>query len=142
MPSVTLIFNVIGIVLATYSLSWGNSSSAFGSLLNSGRYLLNPEQRAKQIIKVTREADIEFCRGFWNLSELPPPKLFCPAMEIYQIIFVPMEGTLTLESKTSGNLVPIPEPNVHGPPRPIRMCVLSSKHREGLVIRSFTLMQT
>lgn len=124
---------MIGIVLATYSLSWDNRSAAFGSLLNSGRYLLNPEQRAKQIIKVTREADIEFCRGFWNLSEIPPPKLFCPAMEIYQVSFVPMCGTLTLESKTPGTIIPIPEPNVHGPPAPIQMRVLSSKHREGLV---------
>ncbi|KAI6177498.1 Hosl-1 [Aphelenchoides bicaudatus] len=135
-PSVTLIFNVIGIVLATYSLSWGNRSSAFGSLLNSGRYLLNPEQRAKQIIKVTREADIEFCRGFWNLSEIPPPRLFCPALEIYQICHVPMCGTLTLESKTPGTLIPIPEPNVHGPPAPIQIRILSAKHREGLSTKS------
>lgn len=133
MPSVTLIFNVIGIVLATYSLSWGNRSAAFGSLVSSGRYLLNPEQRAKQIIKVTREASIEFCRGFWNLSELPPPRLFSPPLDVYQVTTIPMCGTLTLESKTPATLVPIPEPNVHGPPAPIPIRVLSSKHREGLV---------
>ena len=65
-PSVKLIFNLIGIVLASYSLSWGNGT--ISSLWNTGRYVLNPEERAKQIIKVTREADIEFCRAFWNLS--------------------------------------------------------------------------
>lgn len=56
---------MIGIVLATYSLSWQSGTAAFGSLIHSGKLLLNPEQRAAHIIKVTREADIEFCRGFW-----------------------------------------------------------------------------
>lgn len=51
-PSVTRIFRVIGLVLATYSLSWETSSAALSSLVNSGRLLLNPEQRAKRIIKV------------------------------------------------------------------------------------------
>lgn len=118
--------------MSTYSLSWGNSA-AFSSLLNSGRYLLSPEQRAKQIIKVTREADIEFCRGFWNLSELPPPRLFCPSMEVYQINTIPMCGPLTLESKTPGQLISVPEPSSHGPPKAIPITILSSKHREGLV---------
>ncbi|KAI6239120.1 hypothetical protein M3Y99_00615300 [Aphelenchoides fujianensis] len=131
-PTVTLIFNVIGIVLATYSLSWGNgASSAFGSLLNSGRYIMNPEERAKQIIKVTRESDIEFCRAFWNLSEIPPPKLFSPSMEIYQIVHVPMCGPLEMEAK-DGQPILIPEPNAHGPAAPIQIRILSATGREGL----------
>jgi hormone-sensitive lipase len=126
------IFNVIGIALSTYSLSWGNGSAALGSLLNSGRYLVNAEQRAKQIIKVIREADIEFCRGFWNLSEIPPPKLFCPTMNVYETNFVPMAGVLTLKSKT-GELISIPEPSSHGPSAPIPIRILSAKYRDGLV---------
>ncbi|KAI6182701.1 hypothetical protein M3Y97_00409100 [Aphelenchoides bicaudatus] len=131
-PSVTLIFNVVGIFLANYSLSWGSCSTAIGSLFDSGRYLLSPEQRAKQIIKVTREADIEFCRGFWNLSELPPPRLFCPSMNVYITSSIPMCGPQTLESKKSGVLIEIPEPTAHGPPAAIPVRVFSSKNREGL----------
>ncbi|KAI6218452.1 hypothetical protein M3Y95_01165700 [Aphelenchoides besseyi] len=136
-PTVTLIFNVIGIVLATYSLSWNNGSEAFGSLLNSGRYLLNPEERAKQIIKVTREADIEFCRGFWNLSEIPPPKLFCPTMEIYQIVNIPMIGPIEMKAK-DGLTIAIPEPNAHGPSAPIQLRILSATNREGLSSKKST----
>ncbi|KAI6219526.1 hypothetical protein M3Y99_01656000 [Aphelenchoides fujianensis] len=98
-PTVTYIFNVIGIVLATYSLSWGGSA-ALASLVNSGLYIMNPEERAKQIIKVTREADIEFCRDFWNLSELLDAKLFCPPVEINEATHVPI--TTGREGLTSG----------------------------------------
>lgn len=69
-PSVTRVFRVIGFVLATYSLSWEKKQGALGSLVNSSKYLLNPEQRALRIVKVIRESDIEFCKGFWNLAEL------------------------------------------------------------------------
>ena len=79
------VFHVIGIVLATYSVRWERGgTTSLASLLHSGeprgamskilphllgRFLLSAEQRAKRIIKVTREADISFCKGFWNLSE-------------------------------------------------------------------------
>lgn len=51
-PSVARIFRVIGVVLATYSLSWEKGHGAIGSLINSGRFLLNPEQRAQRILMV------------------------------------------------------------------------------------------
>ena len=84
------VFHLIGVVLATYSLSWEKGHGPVASVINSGRFLLSPEQRAKRIIQVrklfsqpvallfcicvflqvTREADIAFCKGFWNLAEL------------------------------------------------------------------------
>ncbi|CAD5216034.1 unnamed protein product [Bursaphelenchus okinawaensis] len=130
-PSVTRIFRLIGIVLATYSLSWDNGSAAFSSLMASSRFLLSPEQRAHRIIKVTREADIEFCRGFWNLSEIPAPKYFCPSMAVYQMVHIPMMGPLKME-KQGGGVVMIPEPSSHGPPAPIKMRLFSSVYREGI----------
>jgi hypothetical protein len=68
--SIGRVFHVIGIVLATYSVRWerGNTTS-IASILHSGRFLLSAEQRARRIIKVTREADISLCKGFWNLTE-------------------------------------------------------------------------
>ena len=67
-PSIGRVFHFIGIVLATYSVRWEKGTS-WASLLHSGRLMLSPERRAKRIIKVTREADISFCKGFWNMSE-------------------------------------------------------------------------
>lgn len=50
-PSVGRIFRFIGVILATYSLSWEKGHGPIGSLLNSGRFFLSPEQRAERIIK-------------------------------------------------------------------------------------------
>uniref|UniRef100_A0A914H190 Hormone-sensitive lipase n=1 Tax=Globodera rostochiensis TaxID=31243 RepID=A0A914H190_GLORO len=130
-PSVTRIFRVIGLVLATYSLSWENGSAALSSLINSGRMLLNPEQRAKRIIKVTREADINFCRGFWNLSELPTAKLFCPTMSICEVCEIKPMGPLPLET-VDGGLIHIPEPSAHTGVRPVSIKILSFSHRIGI----------
>lgn len=50
--SVGKIFRFIGVVLATYSLSWEKGHGPIGSLINSGRFILSPEQRASRILKV------------------------------------------------------------------------------------------
>nr|CAD2147274.1 unnamed protein product [Meloidogyne enterolobii] len=129
-PSITRIFRFIGLILATYSLSW-ESSVALSSLIRGGRMLLNPEQRAKHIIKVTREASIGFCRGFWNLSEFTMPSLFCPVMATCEKTEIKLAGTLSLES-VNGGFVQIHEPSSHTGPRPIALRVLSFQQRFGL----------
>lgn len=70
--SVTGIFHVIGMALATYSVSWETGSGAIGSILGSSRFFVSPELRAKRIVEVTKNADIYLCKGFWNLSEANP----------------------------------------------------------------------
>ncbi len=64
------IFQVIGVALAAYSVKWekGNSLS---TLVQSGKLLLSPELRAKQIVDTITHADIGLCKGFWNLSDGP-----------------------------------------------------------------------
>lgn len=44
-------------------------STAFWSVLSSGKYIINPEARAKKMLSVTRKASIEFTRAFWGLNE-------------------------------------------------------------------------
>ena len=39
------------------------------SLLNSGKYTVNPEMRAKMIVDVTRKTNMDFCKMFWSLTE-------------------------------------------------------------------------
>lgn len=48
----------------TYSLS-----QATVSILNSGKYTVNPEMRAKQVAEVTQNMKVDFCKAFWNLTE-------------------------------------------------------------------------
>ncbi|CAI2356887.1 unnamed protein product [Caenorhabditis sp. 36 PRJEB53466] len=132
-PSINKIFRIIGVVLATYSLSWEKGHGAIGSLINTGRFFLSPEQRAERIIKVTKEADIDFCKGFWNLSELSNnmPKFFCPNMALNELREVPLEGPIPMEGKC-GEFVMVPEPTAHTGPRPVQYRILSTVHRQGL----------
>uniref|UniRef100_A0A915DPR8 Hormone-sensitive lipase n=1 Tax=Ditylenchus dipsaci TaxID=166011 RepID=A0A915DPR8_9BILA len=130
-PSVTKIFSFIGVALATYSLMFDPHSASIESLIKSGTMLLNPEQRATRIIKVTREADIQFCRGFWNLSELPSSKLFCPSMALCENREIAPSGPLQLEA-IDGSEISVPVPSAHTGVCPIKMKVLSVSHRSGL----------
>ncbi|RCN35675.1 hypothetical protein ANCCAN_18456 [Ancylostoma caninum] len=129
-PSVNRIFRLIGIVLASYSLSWEKGHGPIGSIINTGRFFLSPEQRASRIIKVTKEADIDFCKGFWNLAELSNnmPKWFSPNMAINELREINWVGPISLET-TKGGKVRIPEPSAHTGPRPVQIRVLSPVHR-------------
>ncbi|CAB3400966.1 unnamed protein product [Caenorhabditis bovis] len=132
-PSINKIFRVIGIVLATYSLSWEKGHGPIGSLINTGRFFLSPEQRASRIIKVTKEADIDFCKGFWNLSELSNnmPKFFCPNMALNELREIPLNGPIHMEG-CNGNTVLVMEPSAHTGPRPVQYRVLSAVHRQNM----------
>lgn len=39
------------------------------SFLSSGKYTVNPEMRAKQIVDATQKTNMEFCKAFWSLTE-------------------------------------------------------------------------
>lgn len=39
------------------------------SFLNSGKYTVNPEMRAKMIVDVTQKTNMDFCKAFWSLTE-------------------------------------------------------------------------
>ncbi|VDK70103.1 unnamed protein product [Onchocerca ochengi] len=132
-PSIGRICRLLGIMLAIYSLSWEKGCSTLGSFLNSPRFILSPEQRAKRIVKVTREADIEFCRSFWNLSEFGShvPRMFCPNMAINELREISWVGSITMAT-ANGGTVKIPEPSSYTGPRPVKIRVLSYYHRQVL----------
>ncbi|PAV81168.1 hypothetical protein WR25_14542 isoform D [Diploscapter pachys] len=130
-PSVNRVFRIIGVILASYSLTWEKGQGKLGSLINTGRFFLSPEQRASRIIKVTKEADINFCKGFWNLSELTNnmPKFFCPNMAVNELREINWVGPITMET-SSGGTVKIPEPSAHTGPRPVKYRIFSAVNRQ------------
>lgn len=67
---------MVGISLASYSLVWesGNRETwahTASNLYRTGRFVLNPEERARRISDVITNADISFCKSFWGLTEGP-----------------------------------------------------------------------
>lgn len=45
-------------------------ASIIKSLMSGTKYMMDPELRAKKISKVMKDANVEFCKAFWQLTEL------------------------------------------------------------------------
>ncbi|CAI9723045.1 hormone-sensitive lipase isoform X1 [Octopus vulgaris] len=60
------------VALASFSEGYNETTNFMKfaySVLSTGKYLLDPELRARQVVHVARSADIQFCKSFWSLLE-------------------------------------------------------------------------
>ena len=64
---------VVAIAMAAYGDGFKrhNSSTAraLSSVLHSGKYVIDPELRAKRIVELTQHTSIPFCKAFWSLTD-------------------------------------------------------------------------
>ena len=64
---------VIGIAMAAYGDGFDRHtdhlSRALSSILHSGKYVVDPELRAKKIVTLTQNFSMDFCKAFWSLTE-------------------------------------------------------------------------
>lgn len=86
-PSMYRPLQVVSIAMAAFSDGFMSQSvTAVGriasTVIGTGNYIMNPERRAKRNVRVTRSANVHFCKAFWALSELP----------VLQVIFVLNSG--------------------------------------------------
>lgn len=67
------ILKFISLSMAIFSEAYYNSGSflskATSSMWTSGKYMLDPETRARRIVNISQNADVDFCKAFWCLSE-------------------------------------------------------------------------
>ena len=49
--------------------SFNNQATLFKSLFSGTKYIIDPELRAKKITRVIKNANVEFCKAFWQLTE-------------------------------------------------------------------------
>lgn len=119
----------------------------------SGKYLLNPELRARRIVNLSQNAKIDFCKSFWFLAESEVmqrlPSMVGSYIKINQVIEIPCE-TLKLPRRrsitnlseekdgqspsTTDDTVEIPVPTSHlGSGLPVNTRLLSHKRREGMI---------
>lgn len=52
----------------TYYSSGGFVATA-NSFLTGGKFLLDPELRARRIVNISQYASVDFCKSFWFLAE-------------------------------------------------------------------------
>uniref|UniRef100_A0A915HQN9 Hormone-sensitive lipase n=1 Tax=Romanomermis culicivorax TaxID=13658 RepID=A0A915HQN9_ROMCU len=135
------VFQVVGLGLASYSILWEKGapdsiSQTVTNLYQSGRFALNPEERAQRITDVIMNADISFCKSFWNLTEGPflqdVPKWFCPTLALNEQWNLPAREPLFIESN-NGFYVKITQPCAHSGPSPVSMRILSYQKRLGML---------
>ncbi|KAJ8687129.1 hypothetical protein QAD02_022923 [Eretmocerus hayati] len=121
--------------MASFSEIFYANGTLLGRCTNSIQYLVDPDARARRIVTISKHADISFCKAFWHLNEsdlmLSLPQLVMPSVAINQIITIPPDD---LECTTlTGSVIKIPIPNSHIGKKPIRVRLISSKRRIGMV---------
>lgn len=64
---------VVAVAMAAYGDGYKQHNHSFtralSSMLNSGKYMVNPELRAQRITELTQNANIDFCKAFWSVTE-------------------------------------------------------------------------
>ncbi|XP_067133830.1 hormone-sensitive lipase isoform X2 [Centruroides vittatus] len=128
----------VNVILASFSdlyqLPGGAVSHAVASVVNGGKYIVNPELRAQQIVYVAQNASVEFLKAFWSLNETQMmknvPNLLCPTPTVREEIYVPAEA-INVPLMDGNELIEIPVPTSHLPTAAIRCRLLSYVRREG-----------
>lgn len=144
--SIRGVLRFLGIGMASYSETYysqtDNRSSTLlkttRSLWSSGKYLMNPELRARRIVNISQNAKIDFCKSFWFLAESELmhklPSIVGSAIKVNRLIELPAEP-LQLGARCNENeFVDIAVPSAHlGPGLPVSVRLLSAKRRAGML---------
>ncbi|XP_012267079.2 hormone-sensitive lipase isoform X2 [Athalia rosae] len=121
--------------MASFSEIYFSNGTMIGRCANLLKYLVDPEARARRIVNISQQADVDFCKNFWLLNEsdlfLRLPALVMPTIAVNQVISIPPEE-LTLQCQ-NGTPVSIPVPRSHLGERTLSVRLLSSHHRKGMI---------
>ncbi|XP_068146798.1 hormone-sensitive lipase [Drosophila tropicalis] len=142
--SIRGVLRFLGISMASYSESYysqaddGNIVKTTRSLWTSGKYLMNPELRARRIVNISQNAKIDFCKSFWFLAESELmhklPSIVGSSIKVNRLIELPAEP-MQLPQRMDGDVfIDIPVPSAHlGPGLPVSVRLLSAKRRAGML---------
>ncbi|KAH8270790.1 hypothetical protein KR018_003898 [Drosophila ironensis] len=156
--SIRGVLRFLGISMASYSESY-YSQEADGaivkttrSLWTSGKYLMNPELRARRIVNISQNAKIDFCKSFWFLAESELmhklPSIVGSSIKVNRLIELPAEplklprrkdfkpaaSSDVNQNQGDAEFVDIPVPTAHlGPGLPVAVRLLSARRRAGML---------
>lgn len=130
--------STVGLTMASFSENYLDNKSQImqfaNTVLSSGKYLLNPELRAKQICAVTRMADVRFCKAFWSITESGVlqqlPTFVCPSVQVNQVLSLPPES-FEMEAVEGKESITITPPCAHTGHGPVNVRLLSCEYRIG-----------
>ncbi|XP_018571617.1 hormone-sensitive lipase isoform X2 [Anoplophora glabripennis] len=109
-------------------------SKATNSVMSTTKYITDPEQRARRIVNISQNAEVDFCKAFWFLSETELmnqlPSIVSNSVAVSKVIFLPPEPlTITVGEEE----IEIPVPSSHIGQKPIQIRLISHKIRSGML---------
>ncbi|KDR22472.1 hormone-sensitive lipase isoform X2 [Zootermopsis nevadensis] len=140
--SMQKILKTVSICMASFSeIYYGNGgllARATSSVWTGGKYLLDPELRARRIVNISKHASVDFCKSFWHLADTELmgrlPGMVCPAVAVNKVVCIPPEPLVHIAP--DGCAISVPIPTAHFGPAPIMARFLSAVRREGMIADS------
>jgi hormone-sensitive lipase len=132
------ILQFISMSMAIFSEIYYNQGSFFAkattSVMATSKYVNDPEQRARRIVNISQNADVDFCKAFWFLSEnelmTNMPYVVTPTVAVSRIISLPPEPfTVNVDSKE----IDVPVPSSHIGRKPVQVRLISYEVHEGMI---------
>ncbi|XP_022912727.2 hormone-sensitive lipase [Onthophagus taurus] len=109
-------------------------SKATSSFKNTTKYITDPEEKAKRLVNISKNADIDFCKSFWFLSEgelmKHLPTIVAQSVCVSKVIHIPTEP-LTLQY--GSRIVNVPVPTSHIGRKAVQVRLISWRRREGMI---------
>ncbi|XP_002733228.1 hormone-sensitive lipase-like [Saccoglossus kowalevskii] len=132
---------VVAVAMASFSESRKQHEGGFArfasTLMNSGKYMMDSALRADQIVKVTRNADIKFCKEFWSLTEgdimQAVPNFMCPSVSVNKLIQI-QPHCFEVPTADGDDTRMITPPCAHTGPGPSFIRLISCVQREGALM--------
>uniref|UniRef100_A0A182NRK8 Hormone-sensitive lipase n=1 Tax=Anopheles dirus TaxID=7168 RepID=A0A182NRK8_9DIPT len=150
--SIKPLLKFISIGMAGFSEGYysegGRISKATSLMYTSTKYMLDPELRARRIVNISQNSNVDFCKAFWFLAESEMmhslPSFVGFKVKVNRVITIPPEpiqlkmnhpqqeregGTGAAEDV----FVDIPIPKSHGGAAPIKARLISAVKRKGMI---------
>ncbi|KAK7105785.1 hypothetical protein V1264_017119 [Littorina saxatilis] len=129
--------HLLTIAMASFGEGYQESSQIMKvatSLFNSGKYIMNPDLRAQQVVNITRTADIQFCKAFWSITESEImhqlPTMVCPSVQVDEVFHLGPDA-FDMPSADGSEEITITPPCAHTGPAPVQVRLISYHVREG-----------
>ncbi|XP_076257350.1 hormone-sensitive lipase isoform X1 [Rhynchophorus ferrugineus] len=132
------VLQFIALSMAIFSEAYYSKGSLFSkatsSFMTTTKYITDPEQRAKRIVNISQNADVDFCKAFWFLSESELmnqlPSVVSPTVAVCKVINISPEP---LHIVVEGKEIEVPVPTSYLGPKPIQVRLISYNNRKGML---------
>ncbi|XP_052868424.1 hormone-sensitive lipase [Anopheles cruzii] len=147
--SIKPLLKFISIGMAGFSEGYysegGRLSKATSLMYTSTKYMLDPELRARRIVNISQNSNVDFCKAFWFLAESEMmhslPSFVGFKVKVNRVITIPPEPIqLPRQAPTDAGSAPtepifvdIPIPKSHGGAAPIKARLISAVKRKGMI---------